>query len=187
MDLVDPQDFGGLEPEGIPKVICVVVEHHPDRRIADPGFFGQVSERVPKGFLFQPFLESHRHGPFGIHVREEFVKGLPARFTSESPGYDGETHPFPVDREVPNPILPATEAHQSIGTAMDAAFGRRNGLGLDVVAPVGVLDLENLIEGKVQDVRFPSLSFVNPICFLFSTGGSINCRIASNNPIIASS
>lgn len=70
---------------------------------------------------------------------------------------------------------------------MDATSGRRDGLGLDMVVPFGILDLEDMVVGKVQDVRFYSLSVVNPIRFLFSCGGSISCRIASNSPMMASS
>ena len=70
-------------------------------------------------------------------------------------------------------------------------------LGLPVVS---ILNLENSLGGKVQEVRihgvvlveesgesshivhrdhYPSSPVVKPIGFLFFAGGSINCRIAS--------
>jgi|AAWO01.1.fsa_nt_gi hypothetical protein len=57
---------------------------------------------------------------------------------------------------------------------MDAAYGRRDGLDPDVIVPLGVLDLEDAVGGKIQNVRIYPLSAVNPIWFLFSAGGSIN-------------
>jgi len=174
VNFINSQNFRGFNPQIVPKLIRIVVEHHPDRRIADPGFLGQVGEWVAEGPLFQPILEPCRHGPFGIHVREVLVKGPSAGFAPEAPGNDGETDPLPVNRKVPDPVLPASETDQVIGTAMDAAYGRRDGLDPDVIVPLGVLDLEDAVGGKIQNVRIYPLSAVNPIWFLFSAGGSIN-------------
>ena len=157
VDLVDPQNFRSLEAKGVLKLPPIIVEHLTDRRVADSRLFGQMGEGVAEGSFLQPGFQPDRHGPFGVDIGKGLIKRLPARFTAKAPGIDGESHPFPVDGEVADPVLPATEADQSIGTAMDAAFGRRNGLSLDVIVPVGVLDLEDSVGGKIQDVRFPSL------------------------------
>jgi hypothetical protein len=46
--LVDPQDFGGLEPEGILKILGVVVENLPDGESPDSRLLGQLAEGVAK-------------------------------------------------------------------------------------------------------------------------------------------
>ncbi len=104
-----------------------------------------MRERVTKGFLPQPCFEPHGHGPLGIHLRKWLVKDLPARFAPEAAGVDRKSDPFSVEGEVADPVLPASEPDQGSGTAMDAAFGRGDGLGLDVIVPIDILHLEDTI------------------------------------------
>ena len=187
VDLVDPQDFGGLEPKGILELPPIVVEHFTDRRVVDSCLFSQMGEGGAERSLFKPCFKPHRHGAFGGDIRKGLIKRLPAGFASETPGINGKTNPFPVEGKVSYPGLPATQAEQSLRAAMIASVGRSRGFSLNVIVPVGVLDLEDSVGGEVQDVRCHSLSGVSPICFLFSMEGSIHYRIASNNPIMASS
>ena len=153
MNLVDPQNFRSLETKGVLKLPSIVVEHLPDRRVADSRLFGQMGEGVTERSFFKPCLKPHRHGPFGVDIGKGLIKRLPARFTAKAPGINGKTDPFPVDGEIADPVLPPTEADQSIRTAMIASFGGRSGLSLNVIVPVDVLDLEDTVAGKIQDVR----------------------------------
>ena len=105
-------------------MIRKIIEHHPDRRVADPGFLRQVGEGMAERPFLKPTLESRGHGPFGVNIRKRLVKGLPTSLTLESPGIDGETDSFPMDGEIANPVLPMTETDQSIGLSQ---WGQHSG------------------------------------------------------------
>ena len=208
VDLVDPQDLRGLETEGILEILGVVIEDLPDGEGSDFRLLCQLAEGVAEGLFLKPGLEPGRHEPLVVDGRKGLIEGPSTGFAAEAPGIDGDPDPFSVDGEVPDPLLPASESNQVDGTAMDASSGRGECFGLDLVVPVGILDLENTVGGKVQEVwihgivlvensrksshivqsdHYPSSLVVKPIGFLFSAGGSISWRIASNSPIMASS
>lgn len=148
-------------------------------------YYGLYSGVTQKGTRYA-FRERHFIVPT-IYPEKGLITRLPSCFVIKTPGINGLTNSFPVDGEVADLVLSATEADQSIRTAMIASFGERSGFSLDVILPVSVLNPGNSVSGEIQDVRRHSLSGVNPICFLFSMGGSINWRIASNKPMMASS
>ena len=156
MHLADPQDLGGLEPEGIPKILGVVVEDLPDGEGPDSRLPGQLAEGVAEGLLLKPCLEPGRHEPLVIHGGKG-LKECPSKgFAKESPGIDGDPDPFPVDGAVPDPLLPASEADQGAGSAMNASVGRTDCLGLDLIVPAGILDIENMEDGEIQKIRTAS-------------------------------
>ena len=57
-----------------------------------------------------------------------------------------------MDGEVPDPLLPASETDQGTGTAINTPVGRRDCLDLDLIVPVGILDLEDTVGGKIQNI-----------------------------------
>lgn len=208
MHLVNPKNLRSFELEGVLEILSVVVEDLPEGEGPDSRFLGQLTEGVAEGLFLKPCLEPGRHEPLVVCGGKGLIEGAPAGLAPEAPGVDGDPDPLSVDREVPNPLFPASETDQGSGPTMNAPVGRGDCFGFDLVVPIGVIDLEDAVGGKVQEVRihgvvlgeksrksshsihsahYPSSSVVNPICFLFSAGGSISCRIASNNPIMASS
>ena len=157
VDLVDPQDLRGLEPDGVLEVLSVVVEDLPDGEGPDPGFLGQLAEGVAEGLFLKPGLEPGRHEPLVVYGGKWLIEGPSAGLAPKAPGIDGDPDPFPVNGEVPDPLLPASEADQGAGPAMNTSVRRRNGFRFDLIVPVGILDLEDAAGRKVQEVRFPSL------------------------------
>ena len=163
MHLVDPQDLRSLEPEGVLETLCVVVEDLPDGDGPDSRLFGQLAEGVAEGFFLKPCLEPGRHEPLVIHGGKGLIERPPAGLAPKATGIDGDPDPFPVDGEVPNPLLPSSEADQGTGSAMNAPVGRRDCLGLDLVVPFGILDLEDAVGGKIQDVQCFQLLCINEV------------------------
>ena len=157
MHLVDPQDLRGLEAEGILEILGVVIEDLPDGEGPDSRLFRQLPEGVAEGFFFKPRLEPGRHEPLVVYGGKWLIEGPFAGLAPEAPGIDGDPDPFFVDGEVPDPLLPASEADQGARPTMDASVRRRDCFRFDLVIPVGILDLEDAVGRKVQDVRFPPL------------------------------
>ena len=153
MHLVDPQNFGCLEPKGVLEILGVVVEDLPDGEGPDSRLFGQLAKGVAEGFLLKPGFEPGRHEPLVVHGGKRLIERPSAGLAAEAPGIDGNPDPFPVNGEVPDPLLPASEADQGTGPAMDASLGRRDYFGLDLIATVSVLGLENTVGGKIQEIR----------------------------------
>ena len=152
MHLVDPQDLGSLEPEGVLEVLGVVVEDLPDSEGPDPRLLGQLAEGVAEGLFLKPGFQPRCHEPLVVHSGKDLIEGPSAGLAAEAPGIDGDPDPFPVDGKIPDPLVPASEADQGIRSAMNALVGRGDGFGLDLVVPVGVLDLEDAVGGKIENI-----------------------------------
>ena len=150
--LVDPQNLRSLKTEGILEILGVVVEDFPDGEGPDSRFFRQLAEGVAEGLLLKPGLEPGRHEPLVVHGGKRLIERPSAGLAAEAAGIDGDPGPFPVDGEVPNPLFPASETDQGTGSAMNAPVGKRDCLGLDLVVPVGILDLEDAVGGEVEYV-----------------------------------
>ena len=150
--LVDPQDLRGLETEGILEILGVVVEDLPDGEGPDSRLFRQLAEGVAEGFSLKPCFEPGRHETLVVYGGKWLIEGPFAGLAPEAPGIYGDPDPFPVDREVPNPLFPASEADQWAGAAMSASVGRRECFGLDLIVPIGVLDLEDAVGGEVENI-----------------------------------
>ena len=153
MHLVDPQDLGGLEPEGILEILGVVVENLPDGEGPDSRLFGQLAEGVAEGLFLKPGLEPGRHETLVVHGGKGLIERPSAGLAAEAPGIDGDPDPLPVDGEVTDPLLPVAETDQGTGTAMNTPVGRRDCFDFDLIVPVDILDLKNAIGGKIQDVQ----------------------------------
>ena len=153
VDLVDPQDLRGLETEGILEILGVVIEDLPDGEGSDSRLLCQLAEGVAEGLFLKPGLEPGRHEPPVVYGGKWLIERPSTGLAAEAPGVDGDPDPFPVDGEVPDPLLPASESDQVDGTAMNTPVGRRDCFDFDLIVPVDILDLENAIGGEIQDVQ----------------------------------
>ena len=151
-NLIDPQNLRSFEAEGVLEVLSVVVEDLPDGEGPDPGFLGQLAEGVAEGLFLKPGLEPGRHEPLVVYGGKWLIEGPSAGLAPEASGIDGDPDPFPVNGEVPDPLLPASEADQGAGTAMNTSVRRRNGFRFDLIVPVGILDLEDAVGRKIQNI-----------------------------------
>ena len=107
---------------------------------------------MTEGLFLKPPLQPGRHEPLVVHGRKGLIEGPSTGLAAEAPGIDGDPDPLPVDGEVTDPLLPVAETDQGTGTAMNAPIGRRDCLSLDLVVPVGELDLKDAVGGDIQNI-----------------------------------